>query len=153
MQFHRIALLSALVGLACTGPAGAQAKKDAAPAKPRSMQEILDATQPSDWRTPDPANTLYLDLEAGRVVIELAPGFAPEHAANIRALAKEGYWNNLSINRSQDNFVVQWGDPAEDETQRKPLGSAKAKIPAEFEPTRIFCRSGENDAPKNSLFA
>ncbi len=133
MQFHRIALLSALVGLACTGPAGAQAKKDAAPAKPRSMQEILDATQPSDWRTPDPANTLYLDLEAGRVVIELAPGFAPEHAANIRALAKEGYWNNLSINRSQDNFVVQWGDPAEDETQRKPLGSAKAKIPAEFE--------------------
>ncbi|MFC5576574.1 peptidylprolyl isomerase [Lysobacter niabensis] len=97
------------------------------------MQEILDATQPSDWRPLDPANTLYLDLASGRVVIELAPGFAPEHVANIRTLAKEGYWNGLSINRSQDNFVVQWGDAAEDEKARKPIGGAKEKIPAEFE--------------------
>ncbi|MFC5570591.1 peptidylprolyl isomerase [Lysobacter yangpyeongensis] len=97
------------------------------------MQEILDATTPADWRKLDPANTLYLDLASGRVVIELAPGFAPAHVGNIRTLAKEGYWNGLSINRSQDNFVVQWGDAAEDEKQRKPLGSAQAKLPAEFE--------------------
>lgn len=104
-----------------------------APATPKSMQEILDASPAADWRTPDPANTLYLELEAGRVVIELAPQFAPEHVANIRTLAKEGYWNGLSINRSQDNFVVQWGDPQEDEAKRKPLGGAKAKLPAEIE--------------------
>ncbi|HEU0307464.1 MAG TPA: peptidylprolyl isomerase [Lysobacter sp.] len=97
------------------------------------MQDILDATGPNDWRPLDPANTLYLDLASGRVVIELAPGFAPEHVANIRTLAKEGYWNGLSINRSQDNFVVQWGDAAEDDKAKKPLGSAKAKLPAEFE--------------------
>jgi peptidylprolyl isomerase len=97
------------------------------------MQEILDATQAADWRTLDPANTLYLDLASGRVVIELAPGFAPAHVANIRALAKEGYWNGLSINRSQDNFVVQWGDAAEDDQQKKPLGTAQAKLPSEFE--------------------
>lgn len=105
-----------------------------APAKARSMQEILDASQPSDWRTLDPANTVYLDLEraGGRVVIELAPAFAPAHVANIQTLAHEGYWDGLSINRSQDNFVVQWGDPAEDDSQRKPLGGAKAKVPAEF---------------------
>ncbi|MFC3551065.1 peptidylprolyl isomerase [Lysobacter cavernae] len=97
------------------------------------MQEILDATQAGDWRTLDPKNTLYLDLANGRVVIELAPAFAPAHVANIRALAKSGYWNGLSINRSQDNFVVQWGDPAEDDKDRKPLGrGAKAKLPAEF---------------------
>lgn len=153
MHFHRAALLSALIGLACSTQAAAQTKKPAAKAttqksaskpaakpaaaaaKPRSMQEILDATQPVDWRTLDPANTLYLDLASGRVIIELAPSFAPEHAANIRALAKEGYWNGLSINRSQDNFVVQWGDAAEDDAKKKPLGSAKAKIPAEFERT------------------
>lgn len=103
-----------------------------APAKARSMQEILDASKPSDWRTLDPANTLYLDLAAGRVVIELAPDFAPAHVANLRTLAREGYWNGLSINRSQDNFVVQWGDGAEDEKARKPLGSAQGKLPAEF---------------------
>src|SRR3546814_5984848 len=39
----------------------------------------------------------------------------------------------MSINRSQDNFVVQWGDPAEEGQPRKPLGSAKAQLPAEFE--------------------
>ncbi|MDQ3288793.1 MAG: peptidylprolyl isomerase [Pseudomonadota bacterium] len=98
----------------------------------RSMGEILAASQATDWRTPDPASTLYLELDSGRVVIELAPQFAPAHVDNIRTLAREHYWNGLSINRSQDNFVVQWGDPAEEEATRKPLGSAEAKLPAEF---------------------
>ena len=98
----------------------------------KTMAEILEASTAADWRTPDPDNLLVLDLPGGRAVIELAPYFAPEHAANIRTLAREGYWNGLSINRSQDNFVVQWGDPAEDPAQAKPLGSAKAKLPAEF---------------------
>lgn len=101
--------------------------------KPQTMQELLDASKPSDWRTLDPANTLYMELDSGRVVIELAPAFAPSHVANIRALAKGGFWNGLSINRSQDNFVVQWGDPTEEEKDRKPLPKgAKAKLPAEF---------------------
>lgn len=104
----------------------------AAPAKARSMQEILDASAPADWRDLDPANTLYVELDSGRVVIELAPHAAPEHVANIRALAKGRYWDGLSINRAQDNFVVQWGDPAEEEAKRKPLGEAKARLPAEF---------------------
>ena len=103
-----------------------------AAAPPKSMQELLDASKPSDWRRLDPADTLYLDLASGRVVIELAPAFAPRHAANIRTLAHEGYWNGLSINRAQDNFVVQWGDPTDDGKARKPLGSAQAHLPAEF---------------------
>jgi peptidylprolyl isomerase len=120
-----------LLALSLPALSAEPAKKDAA--KPRTTQEILDATQASDWRALDPANTLYLELASGRVVIELAPDFAPEHVANIRTLAKEGYWNGLSINRSQDNFVVQWGDAAEEDKDRKPLGGAKPKIPAEFE--------------------
>src|SRR5262249_1724286 len=51
-----------------------------APAKAKTMADVLAASKPSDWRTPDPDNTLYLDLAAGRVVIELAPAFAPLHA-------------------------------------------------------------------------
>ena len=151
MHFNRIVLLSLLLGLTFNAHAAEPASKkpiakkstqkataakpvaETPAAKPKSMQEILDATEASDWRALDPANTLYLDLASGRVVIELAPGFAPAHVDNIRTLAKEGYWNGLSINRSQDNFLVQWGDAAEDEKQKKPLGSAKAKLPAEFE--------------------
>ena len=104
------------------------------PAKPRTMGEIIEASAPTDWRRLDPANTLLMELDGSRrVVIELAPQFAPGHVANIRTLAKEGFWNGLSINRSQDGFVVQWGDPEEAEGKARPLGSAKKKLPAEAE--------------------
>src|SRR2546430_16749878 len=65
----------------------------------------------SDWRALDPSNTLYLELPAGRVVIELAPQFAPHHVANVQALARGHYFDGLWIMRAQDNYVVQWGDP------------------------------------------
>lgn len=105
-----------------------------APAKYRSAQEIIDASPASDWHTLAPENTLYLNVEGGRVIIELAPEFAPEHVGNIRTLAREHFWDGLSIYRSQDNFVVQFGDPdADDSTKAKPLGSAKKHLPAEFQ--------------------
>jgi len=105
----------------------------AAPAKPKTMQEILDATQPGDWRPLDPNNTIYLELATGRVVIELAPKFAPEHSKNIVALTRERYWDGLSINRSQDNFVVQWGDAnGDDEKLKRSFRLAKQTLPAEF---------------------
>lgn len=94
---------------------------------------VIEQSRPSDWRPLDPENTLYLELESGRVVIELAPQFAPHHVANIKALARGGYWDGLAILRSQENYVVQWGDPhAEDEEKRRPLGKAKPKLPAEL---------------------
>lgn len=131
-RFRPIALAGLL---ACAAPALTAGPADQpAAAKPRTMQELLESSKPSDWRRLDPRNTLLMELASGRVVIELAPEFAPAHVANIRALARAGYWNGMSINRAQDNFVVQWGDPAEDEKDRKPLpASAKAKLPAEFE--------------------
>lgn len=105
-----------------------------APAKYRSVQEILAASPDSDWHAPAADNLLYMDLDAGRVIIELAPEFAPEHAGNIRTLAREGFWNGTSIYRSQDNFVVQFGDAeGEDPAKARPLGSAKTHLPAEFQ--------------------
>jgi peptidylprolyl isomerase len=88
----------------------------------------MEATTPADWRPLDPENTLYLQLAQGRVVIELAPAFAPLHAANLRTLARQKYFDGLAIVRSQDNFVVQWGDPE----GKRSLGDARAKLPPEF---------------------
>jgi peptidylprolyl isomerase len=91
-----------------------QAAEAAAPAsvpKHPNMGEVLAATTPKDWRPLDPNNTLYLDLPAGRVIIELAPTFAPLHVANIKTLAKAGYYDGLAVTREQDNYVAQWGDP------------------------------------------
>ena len=106
--------------------------QDAAPAAYRTVNELVAASTPEDWRTPDPENTLYLELVSGRVVFELAPAFAPKHAENIRTLIREGYFDGLAIIRSQDNYVVQWGDPEEDEKKARPFKTAKAKLAGEF---------------------
>jgi peptidylprolyl isomerase len=95
---------------------------------PRTMNEVLAATAPADWRPLDPENTLYLQLPQGRVVIELAPDFAPQHADNLRKLVRGRYFDGLAIVRSQDNFVVQWGDP----DGKRSLGDARATLPPEF---------------------
>lgn len=120
-----------LAGLALTVPASAMQAEGAA-RKP-TMQQVLEASKPSDWRAPDPANTLYMDLPGGRVVIELAPQFAPLHADNIRTLVQQKYFDGLAILRVQDNFVTQWGDPdSEDASKARPLGKAKSSLAPEF---------------------
>ncbi|HEY0335547.1 MAG TPA: peptidylprolyl isomerase [Stenotrophomonas sp.] len=116
--------------LACLVTACLTATADAAPY--RSMQEILKASPNADWRTPDPANTVYLELASGRVVIELAPQFAPQHVANIQALAQAHFWDGTAVYRVQDNFVAQFGDAdADDPAKARPLAGA-THLPAEF---------------------
>jgi peptidylprolyl isomerase len=87
-----------------------------------------ESAAPSPWRLLDPNNTLYMDITGGRVVIELAPQFAPNHVANIKALARAKYFDQQRINRVQDNFVTQWGDP----NFAGPIGDAKPRLPGEF---------------------
>jgi len=102
--------------------------------KPMTVAEVLAAAKAEDWRLLDPENTVYLELAGGRVVIELAPMFAPRHAANVKALAREKYFDGLAIVRVQDNYVVQWGDPnAEDPARARKILDAKRTLPAEFD--------------------
>ena len=82
-------LLSALAFLNLALPAGA---------KP-SMGEVLAASKPSDWRPLDPANTLYVELPSGRIIIELNSGFAPLHVANIKSLVGARYFDCLPVLR------------------------------------------------------
>jgi peptidylprolyl isomerase len=111
------------------------AAADTAKATP-TAKDLIAKSKPEEWRTPDPANLLYMQLPQGRVVIELAPDFTPLHAQNIRTLVREHYFDGLAIIRVQDNFVTQWGDPNDDDSgdksKLKPLGSAKAKLPPEY---------------------
>jgi len=106
-------------------------------AKPLTMSDVLAASKPQDWHALDPQNTLYLEVATGRVVIELAPLFAPKHVANIKALVREKYFAGRAFLRSQDNYVVQWGDPhadarAEDKDHPRSVGNAQRTLKAEF---------------------
>ena len=137
MRRHPIrqSLLALMVAsLAC---GGAFAEDEAKPTAAPTMASVMESAKDSDWRDLDPDNTLYMDLPGGRVIIELAPAFAPQGVANIRQLVKDGYFDGLAIIRSQDNYVVQWGDPNADnaagsENPPKAIGKAKDKVPGEY---------------------
>jgi peptidylprolyl isomerase len=102
--------------------------------KPPITADVLAASTPSDWQPLDPENTLYMELASGRVIIELAPAFAPNHVANVKALAREHYFDGLAIIRVQDNYVAQWADPnAEKPDLARPIHHAQKTLRAEFD--------------------
>ncbi len=127
---HRIPLF-------CLAVLATMAMASAAMAKPQparvSQADIIKNAAPGDWRRLDPDNTLVMELQGKPVIIELAPRFAPQHVANIRILTREGFYTGIGVVRVQDNYVTQWADPYdEDKDKAKPLGSARASLPAEF---------------------
>lgn len=91
----------------------------------RSMADVLAASGEDDWRTIDPRNLFYMELDDGTVVMELAPQFAPRHVDNLRRLVAAGYFRPAAIRRVQDNYVVQWSGDG-------PLGDAAASLAPEF---------------------
>jgi peptidylprolyl isomerase len=119
----------AMAGALAVAAVVAVAAVPAAAAPLAGLPQILATSPPSDWRTIDPRNTLYLTIPQGRVVIELAPAFAPNHVANIERLVRAGFFDGLAIVRSQDNYVVQWGDA----DSRHPTGEGKLRLAAEFD--------------------
>ncbi|HEU4624918.1 MAG TPA: peptidylprolyl isomerase [Steroidobacteraceae bacterium] len=123
-RFVTVALSGALMGLVCSGTRSAVAEGS----KPLTVSEVIAASNASDWRPLDPQRTLYMDLDAGRVIIELAPDFAPRHVANIIALVRERYFDGLAFMRAQDNYVVQWGDA----DGKREVHAAKKTLAAEF---------------------
>ena len=100
------------------------------PAKALSMADMLQASSPAEWRDLDLQNTIYLELPGGRVVIEMAPDYAPANVEAIRKLVRDRYFDGSFVIRSQDNYVVQWARPESDERAK---AMAKVKVKPEFE--------------------
>ena len=76
----------------------------------------------------DPENTLYMDLKYGRVVIMLLPDVAPKHVAQIKTLARQGFYDGTPFHRVIQGFMAQGGDPTGTGTG----GSKLPNLPAEF---------------------
>lgn len=101
----------------------------------------------------DPENTLYLDLEYGRVVIEMRPDLAPNHVARIKELVRQKFYDGVVFHRVIDGFMAQTGDP----TGTGRGGSGK-KLKAEFtrEPhvrgTVSMARAADPDSADSQFF-
>ena len=124
---HRLILLPALFATAASAQTGWQPQPIAGATEP---SDVIANSVAADWRPIDPENLLVMELaDGGRVIIELAPEFAPVHVANLRALARGGWWDGAAVYRVQDNYVAQWGNNESD----KPLpAGVVAKPPAEY---------------------
>ncbi len=59
----------------------------------------------------DPENTLFMELEWGRVVIAMRPDLAPRHVARIKELTRKGFYDGVVFHRVIRGFMAQTGDP------------------------------------------
>ena len=103
----------------------------AAPAaKLPTPNDVIAGAPASAWKTIPADDLMVIDLaNGGRVVVQLAPAFAPVHVGNIKALARGGYWNGATVYRVQDDYVAQWG--LNDSDKPWPSG-VNPKPPAEY---------------------
>ena len=111
-RYHTLAASAAL--LAALPLSAQEAKTYPAPG------EIVAAAKADEWAGIAPSDLLVMDLapdakgKPRRVVIQLIPApFSTGWTSNIRKLAAAKWWDGTSVNRVQDNYVVQWGDVTE----------------------------------------
>jgi peptidylprolyl isomerase len=77
----------------------------------------------------DPQNTIVMDTTKGRVIIKLRADLAPQHAARIKQLSRDGFYNNVPFHRVIDGFMAQTGDGQRGDGTG---GSKYPNLPAEF---------------------
>jgi len=135
---NRLFSIASLAALAIAAPVTAEESEQ--PEYP-SPNAIVEAAPASDWLKIAPSDLLVMDLapdaegNTRRVVIQLMPPpFSQGWIRNIRKLAASHRWDGTSINRVQDNYVVQWGDagydnPESGETEQKVLPEGLETVP------------------------
>jgi peptidylprolyl isomerase len=128
---RHLAAFAAVPLLAAAASAQTGAWRPVPVANATEPAEVIANSPAAAWRPIDPENLLVMDLaDGGRVIIELAPAFAPVHIANMRRYARAGWWNDATIYRVQDNYVAQWGNG--DAEVPLPQGVVR-RPPAEYE--------------------
>lgn len=132
--FMRATLTAALALIA-----GACAATNPGSGHPRPLRgagspaEAIAASTPADWEEISAEDLVVMDLgDGGRVIILLAPDFAPVHVANIRALARSGWWSRATLYRVVENYVAQWGN---NEAPPAHLAGLVQRPPAEYDRT------------------
>ncbi|QBJ63301.1 peptidylprolyl isomerase [Pseudoalteromonas sp. DL-6] len=113
---------------ALLGGCAQQSILPSAPVKSLTSSEIIASATDEQWRWVNPENILKLTLPTGAAYIELNPALAPKHSANIKKLARQGFYQGTHIYRFVEGFVAQGGDS----TGKKLAKTEKSTVPAEF---------------------
>lgn len=87
------------------------------------------------YRAPDPENTLVIDTNKGRIVVELYPNLAPESAARLKTLTRQHFYDGLVFHRVIEDFMDQTGDPKGDGTGGSTLPDVKAEFTIRRDPS------------------
>jgi len=81
------------------------------------------------WRTVDPENLIIIDTKYGDIGVELFPEIAPNHVAQVKALVRQEFYDNVVFHRVIDDFMNQTGDGTNGDGTGD---STLPDIPAEF---------------------
>ena len=113
----------------------------------------------------EPENTMIITLKDGDVTVALRPDLAPKHVAQIKALVREGAYDNVAFHRVIDGFMAQTGDvqfgDMEDGFNAERAGtggSDKPDLPAEFSSERFergvvgMARAQDPDSANSQFF-
>ena len=101
----------------------------------------------------DTENTLYMDLDYGRVVIKLEPEIAPKTVARIKELTRQGFYNGVKFHRVIPGFMAQTGDPT-----GTGMGGSGKNLKAEFNKkphvrgTVSMARASDPDSADSQFF-
>lgn len=106
--FWALAVSTALVGNACAAD-NSETKVTEATAVAGAAVTGFSAPDEA-WRTVDPENLLVIDTKYGDIAVELFPEIAPKHVAQVKALTKQGFYDNVIFHRVIDGFMNQTGD-------------------------------------------
>jgi cyclophilin family peptidyl-prolyl cis-trans isomerase len=144
MSIRRLMLsvCSAMILTATIGATGASAMDD--PVEPLTPARIIETAPETVWRKIDQENTVYMDLPAGLVIIELRPDFAPGHVKQIKTLVRDGFYNGLSFHRVIEGFMAQGGDPAGTGAGGSELPDLKAEFTRDTSDTDEFVEIGRD---------
>ena len=103
----------------------------------------------------DPENTLVITTsEKCKITIGLRPDLAPKHVAQIKKLARAGFYDGVVFHRVIDGFMAQTGDP----TGTGMGSSPEPDLPAEFSKAHFdrgtlgMARSDNPDSANSQFF-
>jgi len=114
-------------------------------AVPALATATIGTTMSQPAAAADPANTVFMDIKYGRVVIELRPDLAPKAVERVKALCRQGFYDNTPFHRVIEGFMAQGGDPTGTGTGGSPLPD----LPAEFT-TKVHFLRGTVGAARTS---